>query len=79
VADAQDSQAARTGFADQAGLITAAFYQPVPKTARTGERGLGTALGEEYSTQTEMYTGNDVPGPLMAVVHIRYVKAGTER
>jgi len=26
-----------------------------------------------------MYTGNDVPGPLMAVVHIRYVKAGTER
>jgi len=79
VVDVQDSQAVRMGFADQAGLITAAFYQPIPKTAQTGERGLGTALGEEYSTQTEMYTGDTLPGPLLAVVHIRYVKAGTER
>jgi hypothetical protein len=82
VVDAQDSQAARIGFADQAGLITAAFYQPVPKTTQTGERSLGTALGDEYQTQTEMYKGNEIPGPLLAVIHIRYVKAkgrNTER
>ena len=78
VVDAHQSQAARIGFADQAGLITAAFYQPVPKPTRTGERGLGTALGDEYQTQTEMYKGDNVPGPLLAVIHIRYVKAGTE-
>jgi hypothetical protein len=78
VVDAQDSQAARIGFADQAGLITAAFYRPVPKTTQTGERSLGTALGDEYQTQTEMYKGGEIPGPLLAVIHIRYVKPGTE-
>jgi hypothetical protein len=78
VVDAQDSQAARIGFADQAGLITAAFYQPVPKPVDDGKRALGTALGDEYQTQTEMYKGNEIPGPLLAVIHIRYVKAGTE-
>ncbi len=78
VVDARDSQAARIGFADQAGLITAAFYQPVPKPKRTGERGLGTELGDEYQTRTEMYKGDEMPGPLLAVIHIRYVKPGTE-
>ncbi len=75
VVDAPDSQAARRGFADQAGLITAAFYRPIPKPTGGGRGALGTALGEEYQTQTEMYTGDEIPGPLMAVVHIRYVNA----
>ncbi len=78
VVDAPESQAARLGFADQAGLITAAFYRAIPKPAGGGRGGLGTALGDEYQTQTDRYTGDRIPGPLQAVIHLRYVDAGTE-
>ena len=73
VVDARDSQAARLGFAEQAGLITAAFYEPVPKSV--GQRSVGTALGPEYRSQTELYRGETMPGPLRDVVHLRYVAA----
>lgn len=73
VVDAPRSQAARLGFATQTGMITAAFYRPVPKTSLAGARSLGTALGEEYQTQTDLYRGPEIPGPLLAVIHIRYV------
>ncbi len=71
VVDARDSQAARLGFAEQVGQITAAFYQPVLKSV--GQRSVGTALGPEYRTQTELYRGETMPGPLRDVVHLRYV------
>jgi len=34
---------------------------------------VGTALGKEYNIQTDEYDG-EVPGELLAVVHIRYVE-----
>lgn len=70
VVDAKQSLAAEAGFTDQLGLITVAFYEPQIKGSRS--RGVGTGRGDRYRTQTEVYSGPDEPGRLLAVVHIRY-------
>ena len=74
VVDAPSALAARTGYTDQIGLITVAFYDCMKKSPapRSGQRGLGTGLGRRYRTNLETYTGPYQPGRLLAVVHIRY-------
>lgn len=70
VADAQDSLAARRRFTDQIGLITAAFYRPQAGSAR----GLvGTEEGNEKGERIGRGARVQV-GPLLAVVHLRYVE-----
>ena len=68
VVDANVSLAARQKFTDQIGIITAAFYAPV-----SGARTVGTDLGEAHNVAIEEGVGYPV-GPLLAVVHIRYVE-----
>jgi len=70
VVDAPQSAAARQGFTDQLGVITASFHVALPKGA--AQKSLGTALGREYDIQTRCY--DDVePGNMLAVIHVRYV------
>jgi uncharacterized caspase-like protein len=72
VSTSEKSLAAKRNFTAQMGLITAAFYDPVPAT-RTGP--LGTLAGEERSadlTENEKYK----PGNLRAVVNVYYSDPG---
>jgi len=66
VADAPDSAAARKGYTEQIGLITAALYSP------TNPRALGTKRGKEYRQRIEHYKGGKEPGDLIGVIHVRY-------
>ncbi len=66
VTDAPESAAARKGYTDQIGLITAALYRP------TKPRALGTKLGNEYRQQVNKYGGGLVPGELIGVINVRY-------
>lgn len=74
VVDASRSLAADAGYTQQLGLITVAFYQPRKKQPPpvAGSRSLGVGRGDRYQTQTEMYSGPNEPGPLLATVTIRY-------
>lgn len=79
VVDGNQARAAEQGFSDQIGLITAAFYAPAPKRgARTRggdvvEGSVATNFGNLYTTKLGLYDGDEMPGDLIAVVHIRYV------
>lgn len=73
VVDAVQAMASEAGYTDQLGLITAAFYQPTAKgPLERGSRGFGIGRGMRYRTQTETYSGDEVPGRILGVVHIRY-------
>ena len=61
-----DSAAARKGYTEQIGLITAALYSP------TNPRALGTKRGKEYKQHVDRYKGGKVPGELIGVLHVRY-------
>ncbi|HWB14055.1 MAG TPA: caspase family protein [Pirellulales bacterium] len=65
VVDADHSQAARTNFTTQLGLITAAFYAPA------GTRAVGVDLGKRERANLKEYEGTKA-GPMLAVIHIRY-------
>ena len=68
VVDASDSLAARQNFADEIGLITAAFYYP-----KADSRRIGTAAGQERTDDVD--EADDLtPGNLCGLVHIRYVE-----
>jgi hypothetical protein len=87
IVEAQNSVAARQKFAAQIGLITAAFYEAIPKEERglrsrsrgNGHRGvrLGTGFGPEYEKLTAQYTGDLLPGRMVALWSIRYVSPAT--
>jgi hypothetical protein len=70
IVDAQESLAARQGFNEDVGLITAAFYKP-----KSGTRGggVGTAAGNEIGADLTERPGV-IAGNLVGVVHIRYVE-----
>lgn len=70
VANAPETADHREKFGSDVGVITAGFYIAVP---RDSARTLQTILGEEYDEQTGIYYGDEVPGNLLAVVHIHYV------
>lgn len=69
VTDARNSIAARTAFADQIGMITAAFYAP----AGADTRSLGTTAGDTVQQATRESKGVKI-GNLLSVVHIHYVE-----
>lgn len=78
VSDAQSSVAARRGFTDQVGLVTAAFYYPQGQPAASGTfqamdgRGeAGTVFGRNRRARTD--EGSLLPGELWGIVNIRYV------
>jgi hypothetical protein len=76
VSTPEKSLAAKVKFTEQMGLITAAFYDPVPTSRGVPlNAGLGTTAGRERS---EDLSENDKykPGKLRAVVHIDYVDPG---
>jgi len=71
VVDAPASLAARSGYTEDVGIISAAFYAPT--TDRGGEF-LGTKPGDLVKTdEFERYKGKYKPGKLLGVVHIHYV------
>ena len=78
VTDASSSEAALNGHLKDVGIITAAFYIPRSKTSlsmsvSSGNRTVyGTKLGEEQNEKVERYEGQQVPGELLGVVHLRY-------
>ena len=75
VVDAQQSFASQAGYTDQLGLITVAFFdlEKKPPPAPDGGKGAhGIGSGGRYKTQTDVYTGDHIPGRMLAVVHIRY-------
>ena len=77
VTDAGDSLAARQKFTDQVGLITAAFYTPVPVQSEPQSHsrgGLGVKLGKQQKVSVGK-AGDFKPGNLLSVVNIRYVDA----
>ena len=78
VVDADRSLAARQGFTDQVGLITAAFYEAVYQSEKLVTRGpaLGTDAGEIMHEALETYT-HYKPGGLLAVIHLWYVHPDT--
>jgi len=79
VVDSSSALAARRGFSDQVGTITAAFYSP--KTAATevatnggargGRGGLGTDAGATIVKPVMRVSGFDV-GPMLATLTIHY-------
>lgn len=74
VVDASSSLAARRGFSDQIGIITAAFY--AANTPGAGQvaargRGLGTAAGATVVKPVMRVSGLEV-GPMLATLTIRY-------
>ena len=69
VANADDTLGERTRFDEELGMITAAFYAPVPGT----RGGMMTDLGDERDGEVAEVKG--ACGNLLAVVHIRYVDA----
>jgi hypothetical protein len=73
VTDVEKSLAARQHFTEQIGLITAAFYEPVPSKGGNS-RGVGTTTGDERSVPLRERSDLD-PGNLIAVVNIHYVDA----
>ncbi len=70
VATAPDTPGSRDEFGGDIGVITAAFYLGIPKGSA---KALQTVIGEEYDEKTGIYYGDDVPGPLLGVVHVNYV------
>lgn len=73
VTDAQSSEAARKGYFKDIGLITAAFYVPMKKPLNMAPvSGMGTKLGRTQQETVESYSGEQVPGELLGVLHIRY-------
>jgi hypothetical protein len=68
VVDADESAAARKNYTDQLGLITIGFFEPVPRGREVGVR-----PGAKEKVEIEKYSGNKVPGPMMAVYNIRYL------
>ncbi len=73
VIDVADSEAGRRGYHENVGVITAAFYAPMNKPAHKGPTAdLATRLGKADTTKVLPYRGNQVPGNLLGVVHIRY-------
>ncbi len=58
------SVAARLGFEESIGLITAAFY---------AEKGRSVAFTEGPEEERQLQAVNFTPGRLLAIVHIRYV------
>jgi len=77
VADAENSLAARQKYTEQIGLITVAFYKAVNGSSRGGGV-LGTQAGNEVSMDLIERAGLHV-GPMLGVVHLRYVDADTLR
>lgn len=76
VNSAEKSLAAKRKFTEQMGLITAAFYDPVPASrGMTLDSPIGTGAGRERS---ENLTENDKykPGKLRAVVNLYYADPG---
>ncbi len=71
VVDASKSLASDASYTDQLGLITVVFYEPQPKPARDSRK-VGVGRGNRYRTETDIYTGPNEPGRLLAVVNIRY-------
>jgi hypothetical protein len=73
VVDAAESEAYRSGYHENVGVVTAAFYAPMTRPAHKGvSADVGTKLGEKATTKVEAYRGNQVPGGLLGVIHIRY-------
>lgn len=74
VVDAAQSAATESGYTDQLGLITIAFYEPQlkPPPPPPGVRRVGTGRGDRYRTTTDVYRGKHQPGRLLAVIHLRY-------
>ncbi|MBC7822206.1 MAG: caspase family protein, partial [Planctomycetaceae bacterium] len=73
VTDAADSEAWRKGYPKDVGIVTAAFYKPTDRPmSMAAQPRLGTKLGEIGHEKVEVYQGRQVPGELLAVVHIRY-------
>lgn len=76
VTDASDSEAWRKGYLKDVGIVTAAFYKPTDRPDRpmslAAQPRLGTKLGEIGQEKVEVYQGQQVPGELLAVVHLRY-------
>ena len=73
VTDASDSEAWRKGYPKDVGIITAAFYTPIEQSGTMAIKPrYGTELGERSRTQVSVYDGRQVPGQLLAVVHLRY-------
>lgn len=73
VTDASDSEAWRKGYPKDVGIVTAAFYKPTERPmSMAAQPRLGTKLGEIGHEKVEVYQGRQVPGELLAVVHIRY-------
>jgi hypothetical protein len=67
VSTGDQSLAAKRKYSQDIGMITAAFYDPVPRS-----RGLGTIPGEERRERLPVDT-QITPGNLRAVINIRYV------
>jgi hypothetical protein len=76
VSTAEQSLAAKRKFTEQMGLITAAFYDPVPTSRGVAlNSSIGTKAGRE---RTDDLPENDKykPGKLRAVVHLYYAEPG---
>jgi hypothetical protein len=74
VVDVPESEAARQGFTEQIGVISAAFYEPISKDATRGDGpDVGTGRGAEGRDRVDEYQGDKVPGTQRAVIHIRYL------
>jgi hypothetical protein len=74
VADANHSEAYAAGHQRDIGIITAAFFEAVDRrTIKMAPRPrYGTRLGKEGKTEVEIYSGDEVPGELISVVHLHY-------
>ena len=84
VVDAAHALASESGYTDQVGLITVAFYdlkkkpsEPPEPDGVKGEQGV--TRGRRYHTKTDSYEGPYEPGRLRAVVHIHYGQQSPER
>jgi hypothetical protein len=73
VTDADASEAIRKGFPKDVGVITAAFYSSVASPQNMASKSdLGTKMGELTREKVDPYRGQEVPGALLGVVHLRY-------
>ncbi len=74
VVDATHSLAWRSGFTRDVGIITAAFFQAVPKSEclSSEEVVAGTIPGAERTGRLERYLGPLAPGKLLTIVQLRY-------
>jgi len=73
VTDATSSLAWNKGYKKDVGIVTAVFYSPTRKiTDLAPNSPRGTTFGISRNRKVTMYRGDQMPGDMLAVIHIHY-------